>query len=270
MKIITPNLNYSNRYIRENITRWGVGPNQCTHVVSKKGVTLYLYLDIASGPNFTSQSENIKGIDLPHQCDGIYNWIYFLDLEGNHQIHLCHVVSPTELGTKHIDLLIRANKCLQLLFFSGELQKQKDSYTLNFYSGSTCMSELPDQEIIGNNFIPLFRQVVQLSDKDRVEFKNQPFQGKSRLTDKEVLERYESVGYRLLFFQSRLHCQKYQRYVIRSKSLRKKLTILTNSLDASFARKDQNKIKGIQSQLTNIQDQIRNVPKPYSIGIETF
>ena len=270
MYIIEPNLNYSNRYIRDNITKWGVGPNQCTHIITRNGETLYLYLDKAMGPPFTSQANNIPGIDLPYQPDGTYNWIYFLDDSGNQQIHVCQVVSPTELGTKHIDILIRSEKCIKTLFLCGELQKLDGTYRLNFYSGSTSMSNLPDQETIGNNFIPIFRQLVDLPIQHKVEFKNHPFEQTSVASHFEVLKQYESVGYQLMFFQSYLDCQKYRRHLIRLKSMHKTLTMLNMRLDSLLSKKDLDKIRSVQTQITAIRDQINNVPKPKAIGTDVI
>ena len=267
MADLTPNLQLSSQYLRENVISWGVAPEQCKGYIREDGKTFYLFIDKSRGLNSSLVSLNIRGRALREQPDGIYTWIYFLNNKGKYRLESSHVRSPSELGTKHINLLLRADPYLKTLLLSGELEKRGEDYRVNFYSGSTNMQELPDQDRLGQEFIYRLRRLLRLGKKAKVDFVTSPLEISSLVTDRETLLDYEEHGYQLLFFESAETCREYRQYLIRVFSLERNQELYQRALEAVQARGDTEGIKKYTSLLGKIEEDLDKRPVPFASSV---
>jgi hypothetical protein len=267
MSRVTPNLNLGAEYIRENITRWGISPQQCEIYQNSDQPIVYLYLDRAGSVDGGQISRNIRGRVLKQQPDGIYTYIYFTDTTGADKIECSQVVSPSELGTKHVNLLVRAEPYLDTLLLAGELQKNGTTYTINFYSGSTNMEQLSESDNVAQQFVNKFRSLVQLPRTATVRFVSHPFPINQIHTDPDTLRYYEQMGYRLLFFQTATTCRTYRSQVIRLFSHHRRLQDAENQLVHAQIQGATDKIQHYTALVDRLTSQLAEVPKPIATNL---
>ena len=262
MDSLSHTLNYPSTYVQEELIPWGVSPTQCQRYQPSDADTFYLYLNQPTGFQNDTVTHNIRGRALKHQPDGIFTWIYFLDSQGRPRFECNRIMSPSELGTKHVNLLSRASSRLHTLLLAGELSKNDTNYVLNFYSGSTNMAELPNQEQVGAEFVPKFRQAIQLPQSANVAHTTHPFPIEAISTDPETLRYYQDLGYQLLFFNTRLDCQNYRSHVIRAVSLHRNLSQSQDALERATAEGNTRKINSLTSSISRLEEQLARAPTP--------
>lgn len=267
MSEITPNLGLSNDYIKGNITKWGVAPHQCSPFQPTSRPEVYIYLDRAKEIDGNQVAKNIRGRSIKQQPDGIYTWIYFKDLTGRERFECNRVENPSELGTKHVNLLVRAQAYLSTLLLAGELHKASGEYNINFYSGSTGMIDLGEQGRIGQEFTNKFRTLTQIPQSTPVNFSERAFPISDIPTDPDSLRHYEQLGYRLLFFQTARNCQAYRSHVLRLFSLNQNLTQYQGFLRHAETKGDTAKIQLYQQQIQQITHQLDNAPLPVATSL---
>lgn len=263
----TPNLGLTVDYIRENITAWGVSPNQATRYVTEDGRTFYLYIDNGSHLNNNTVSRNLRGPEIQDHPDGIYTWIYFTDTQQQLCFETSHVVSPSELGTKHINLLDRATTYLDTLLLSGELSKKGQDYQINFYSGSTNMCELPDQNRIGVSFTKALKNILSLPSTAKVSFTGQAQAINNIHPQSEVLSYYTEMGYTLLFFLSEKECRDYHSYLLRMCSLQRNLANYQKGLREAQQVDNQRSAERYKDLISQIHSQLANKPVPIASSL---
>ena len=228
-------LDVDDKYIREEVVKWGVSPTQCTQY-THNDTRFYMYIDRSRDlPPDETIYENIHGRAIKNGPYGIYTWIWFLNDKGDFRFQSVHVESPSELGTKHISMLIRSIREIKTLIYAGELHRERladghDAYTMNFYSGSTGMEYLADQHRIAYELIPSLRIHLNLPDTDQLQFSEESFNIAEIPTDPSVLRKLERNGYHLLFFEEPKQCIDYKTFIIRHLAEKLELSRLRSEL----------------------------------------
>ena len=268
MSEIQPNLNLSGKYLRENVTRWGVSPEQCKRYVREDGHTFYLYIDRSSDLDDNLVSRNIRGRNIKEEPNGMYTWIYFIDKKGKAKFESSRIISPSELGTKHINLLLRADPYLKTLLLSGELEKQDDNYVVNFYSGSTNMVELPEQDRIGPEFVAKLKRILQLPKHVSVQYSSEPLYIEGIVSDRETLLCYERLGYQLLFFSTCESCKAYKSHIIRVFSIHRNLEMYQKSLIQAQQKGNVTLADKYTALIKTLEQRLADVPVPVANGLQ--
>lgn len=200
--------------------------DQCKKLSGADGSVFYLYLD---KPNLDSldQLYALNNISSVPTTDGIYNYIIYVNNEGNPSILFAKHVFPNEIASKHIYLLLFAisgghTRDMSVLL-AGELKKQREKMIINFQSGTFTLnfkrkwqSTYPkeDSSTIERKWFesltPLFSSKLNTSPENISYVSPSFFDDETIPFDKDSYIKLASFGINIRFFKDENMCKAFK------------------------------------------------------------
>jgi hypothetical protein len=200
--------------------------DQCKKLSGADGSIFYLYLD---KPNLDSldQLYALNNISSIPTTDGIYNYIIYVNNEGNPSILFAKHVFPNEIASKHIYLLLFAisgghTRDMSVLL-AGELKKQREKMIINFQSGTFTLnfkrkwqSTYPKEESSSierkwfESLTPLFSSKLNTSPENINYVSPSFFDDETIPFDKDSYVKLASFGINIRFFKDENMCKAFK------------------------------------------------------------
>lgn len=221
--------------------------------------------------------KNIVNTDFIKEPDGYYTWIFGKDSDNNKRFEATRVISPSELGTGHPQIIIRSDK-IDTIEFAGEIHKIGEKIQFNLYSGSTGMMYLEDQSKIGKY---LCKQFQQLFKDQQIEFVDHAFDLRNIKMTSQMIQEYKQIldkiwkGYiptkleqSIRFYETKKKCLSVKDRSIEIVKQQARIKIVKNQLDDAIKKnrpskmieKTKTRLKQLKEELEELQN-LDNLPK---------